>query len=58
MDEAPIIPLMTIVKDPGGFHWIVAAVTFTGGERYYMLHSPDSDVALMPAVDVETWERV
>jgi hypothetical protein len=55
--QGDLIPLNSILIDPDGFRWIVGAVTFTGGERYYMLRSPDSDVALMPAVAVEQWER-
>lgn len=56
--QSTLIPLDSIVIDPGGFRWLVAAIKTEAGERYYMLRSPDSDVALMPAVDVETWERV
>lgn len=55
---ADLIPLDSIVKDPGGFRWIVCAIKTQAGERYYLLRSPDSDVSLMPAIEVEQWERL
>lgn len=55
--ETDLIPLTSIVKNPDGFRFLVASVMFTGGERYYMLRDPDGDVSMMPAIEVEQWER-
>lgn len=60
MAQPSLIPLDSIVTDQSGGMWVVGAVTFTGGERYYMLvkGAGRDDVALMPAFVVEQWERM
>lgn len=51
----PPLRIGTILKDPGGDHWIVHAVMRTGGERYYMMSLTPDDISMMPAVVVEQW---
>ena len=56
MVQSDVIPLQTVVKDRGGHRWVVSAVMWTG-ERYYTLIDEHEVVSLMPATEVEAWER-